>query len=70
MLAEKPIVIALPGKTGMVYELWENRGEARRLGESGRDYYATLGISWKNVVGKLLGEGRLLDFRHGSTSHP
>lgn len=33
-------------------ELWENRDEARRLGKGGRDFYATLGISWKNVVGK------------------
>ena len=36
-------------------ELWENRGEAKRLGQGGRDYYATLGISWENVVSKLLG---------------
>ena len=62
-----PLEFALPGRTGMVPEptaaafaealdaLWENRGEARRLGQGGRDYYATLGISWENVVGKLLG---------------
>ena len=62
-----PLEFALPGRTGMVPEptaaafaealdaLWENRGEARRLGQGGRDYYATLRISWENVVGKLLG---------------
>ncbi len=34
--------------------LWENRALAKRLGEAGRDHYASMNISWSNVVDKLL----------------
>lgn len=34
--------------------LWENRSRAKRLGEAGRDHYASMNISWSNVVDKLL----------------
>jgi glycosyltransferase involved in cell wall biosynthesis len=34
--------------------LWDDRAMAQRLGLAGRDRYASLGISWSNVVQQLL----------------
>lgn len=61
-----PLEFVLHGETGFVAEpsaaslaeamdgLWENRDCAQRLGQAARDRYAGLGISWQNVVDRLL----------------
>jgi len=35
-------------------ELWEDRQKAKLLGEQGKIKYLSLGISWENVVGRIL----------------
>lgn len=62
-----PLEFVLPEQTGLVVEpraealaaaldrLWAERDWARRLGENGRDHYATLGIGWDRVLQGLLG---------------
>ncbi|MBI1745440.1 MAG: glycosyltransferase family 4 protein [Acidobacteria bacterium] len=35
-------------------QLWQNRAKAHQMGKAGRDLYAGLGISWKNVARRLL----------------
>jgi glycosyltransferase involved in cell wall biosynthesis len=34
--------------------LWEDRAWSKSLGQSARDYYASLNITWSKVVEKLL----------------
>jgi glycosyltransferase involved in cell wall biosynthesis len=34
--------------------VWENRAEAKACGEAARDRYASLNLSWSNVIQKLL----------------
>jgi glycosyltransferase involved in cell wall biosynthesis len=34
--------------------IWENRAEAKALGQAARDRYESLNLSWSNVVQKLL----------------
>jgi hypothetical protein len=34
--------------------LWANRTQARQWGEAGRELYASLKITWPNVVQELL----------------
>jgi glycosyltransferase involved in cell wall biosynthesis len=35
-------------------ELWQNPVRAREFGDAGRDHYDSLGISWGNVIERLL----------------
>jgi glycosyltransferase involved in cell wall biosynthesis len=61
-----PLEFVLHGQTGLVAEptpqslaacmdrLWSDRGKARAFGIAGRDHYQSLGISWKNVVARLI----------------
>lgn len=61
-----PLEFVVEGETGLVTNpaagdlaaamdcLWENRGQACRLGQAARDRYSSLPISWKNVTGRLL----------------
>jgi glycosyltransferase involved in cell wall biosynthesis len=61
-----PLEFVQHGRTGLIAEptaenlgaamdrLWVNAEDARRLGEAGRTHYEQMGISWKNVVRKLL----------------
>jgi glycosyltransferase involved in cell wall biosynthesis len=62
-----PLEFVLPWKTGLVVEptvhslaeamdiLWENREQAKAWGRAARKHYASLNISWQDVVEKLLG---------------
>ena len=34
--------------------VWGDSNAARRMGEAGRDHYRTLGVSWENVVKRLV----------------
>jgi glycosyltransferase involved in cell wall biosynthesis len=61
-----PLEFVLNGRTGLVAEptpdslaacmdrLWGGRKEARAMGAAGREHYCSLGISWKNVVARLV----------------
>lgn len=61
-----PLEFVVDGETGLITEpepealalamdeLWANRSRARALGEAGRERYEKLGISWTNVVDRLL----------------
>jgi glycosyltransferase involved in cell wall biosynthesis len=61
-----PLEFVRHGETGLVVEptpeglaaaldrLWEERQWAQELGEAGRAYYESLGISWPTVVKRLL----------------
>jgi len=61
-----PLEFVDPGETGLVANpsaesmaeafdwLWENRTEARRMGEAARERYANMRISWETVVEGLL----------------
>jgi glycosyltransferase involved in cell wall biosynthesis len=61
-----PTEFVVPGETGFVTEpspstlaaamdqIWENRGEAARMGRAGRQLYDSMNISWDNVVRTLL----------------
>lgn len=50
VVAPQPVALA-----AALDQLWENRTLARQLGENGRDHYVSLGISWENVLARLLG---------------
>jgi len=62
-----PLEFVEPGATGLVAEpsagalaealdqLWENRAEARRMGQAARERYAGMRISWETVLEALLG---------------
>jgi len=62
-----PLEFVDPGETGLLANpsaesmaeafdwLWENRTEARRMGEAARERYANLRISWHTVVEGLVG---------------
>jgi len=62
-----PLEFVDPGVTGLVASpaaasmaealdwLWENRTEARRMGEAARERYANMRISWETVVEGLVG---------------
>jgi glycosyltransferase involved in cell wall biosynthesis len=64
-----PLEFVEPGATGLVADptaaslaeamdrLWENRAEARSMGQAARERYAGLRISWGNVVAALLADG-------------
>lgn len=61
-----PLEFVVDKETGLIAEptpeglaaafdlLWENREQARKLGEAGRDRYQSLNLTWENVVKKLL----------------
>lgn len=61
-----PLEFAVHGETGLVAEaspealaaemdrLWEDRPAAARMGSAGRARYESLGISWRNIVRRLL----------------
>jgi glycosyltransferase involved in cell wall biosynthesis len=61
-----PLEFVAPGKTGLVTkptptalakaldELWRDRSLAAKLGRAGRENYERLGLSWSEVVKKLL----------------
>ncbi len=61
-----PLEFVEPGTTGLVAEptaaslaeamdrLWENREEARKMGQAARERYAGMRISWETVVETLL----------------
>jgi glycosyltransferase involved in cell wall biosynthesis len=61
-----PLEFVLHSETGLVAEptpkalavcmdrLWSDPGQAREFGAAGRDHYQSLGISWKNVVARLI----------------
>lgn len=61
-----PLEFVLNGETGLIAEptveslaaamdqLWRDKEQAREWGERGRALYAKMGISWANVVSKLL----------------
>ena len=61
-----PLEFVLPGKTGLVTkptpaalaeamdQLWQDRTQAAKLGQAGRASYERLGLSWSEVVKKLL----------------
>jgi glycosyltransferase involved in cell wall biosynthesis len=61
-----PLEFVSPRKTGLVVkptaaalaaaldELWQDRSLAAKLGRAGRESYERLGLSWSNVVKKLL----------------
>jgi glycosyltransferase involved in cell wall biosynthesis len=61
-----PLEFVLDNRTGLVAKptadslaasmdrVWADSNAARGMGEAGRDHYQTLGISWKNVVGRLV----------------
>lgn len=61
-----PLEFVFNGRTGLVAEptpdslaacmdrIWGGRKEARAMGEAGREHYCSLGISWKNVVARLV----------------
>ena len=61
-----PLEFVAPRKTGLVTkptaaalaegldELWQDRGLALKLGRAGRESYQRLGLSWTDVVKKLL----------------
>ncbi len=62
-----PLEFVEPGATGLVSEpsagalaealdqLWENRAEARTMGQAARERYAGMRISWETVIETLLG---------------
>jgi glycosyltransferase involved in cell wall biosynthesis len=62
-----PLEFIVPDETGFITEpdpgalaeamdlLWENRAKAEKAGEAGRAHYESLGITWTNVVRRLLG---------------
>jgi glycosyltransferase involved in cell wall biosynthesis len=62
-----PLEFVRDGETGLVAEptaeslaaamdqVWEQKEQARELGQRGRALYEKMGISWANVVRKLLG---------------
>lgn len=62
-----PLEFVASGETGLVAEpnveslaaamdkIWEDKEQARAWGERGRALYAKMGITWANVVRKLLG---------------
>lgn len=61
-----PLEFVIDGKTGFIAEpspesvavafdrIWENREQAKQLGEAGRQHYQSLNLSWKTVVDRLL----------------
>jgi len=61
-----PLEFVEPGVTGLVTDptnvslaeamdrLWENRAEARRMGQAARERYAGMRISWETVIQTLL----------------
>jgi glycosyltransferase involved in cell wall biosynthesis len=62
-----PLEFVVDRQTGLIAEptpealaaafdfVWENRDSAQAWGRAGRDRYASLDLSWENVVRKLLG---------------
>ncbi|WP_099866396.1 glycosyltransferase family 4 protein [Pararhizobium haloflavum] len=66
-----PLEFVIDGQTGFVTDpqpaavaaaidrLYADRRRAAQLGRNGRDRYASMGISWDNVVEKLLAAGRI-----------
>jgi glycosyltransferase involved in cell wall biosynthesis len=57
VINEKTGLIAEPSPRGLAAALdtlWENRAQARMLGEAGRRHYNGFDINWDNVVKKLL----------------
>jgi glycosyltransferase involved in cell wall biosynthesis len=64
-----PLEFVEPGTTGLVADptaaslaeamdrLWENRAEACRMGQAGRERYAGMGISWESMIAALLSAG-------------
>jgi len=62
-----PLEFVVDEETGLIAEptpeglaaafdlVWGNREQARSLGQAGRERYASLNLTWENVVRKLLG---------------
>jgi len=62
-----PLEFVEAGQTGLIVDpdpesiaaamdqLWSGRDQAKRMGENGRERYDAMGITWKNVVRKLIG---------------
>jgi glycosyltransferase involved in cell wall biosynthesis len=61
-----PLEFVVNGRTGLVAEptpnslaacmdqLWRDRKKARAMGQAGREHYSSLGISWRNVIARLV----------------